>query len=66
MNWIVDAFFELSTERQITMGGAGPIPRSAVTDYMRSEGITNDQTFRSLIRSLDAVYLRTMREKSDG
>jgi len=47
------------------MGGVGSIPRTIISDYIATEGITADTVFRRMIRAMDAVYLRTVRENMD-
>lgn len=65
MGWLLEAFWELSTDRPITMGGAGPIPRSAMTEYIVTEGVGDARAFRQIMRSLDNHYLQAVREKHD-
>jgi hypothetical protein len=60
------AFDDLSTDRAVTMGGLGPVPRASVSDYIRSEGIIHAYAFRRLIKALDNVYLRAVRERVNG
>jgi hypothetical protein len=62
----MDAFDELSTDRPVTMGGMGPIPRASISDYIRDEGVSHAHAFRRLIRALDNVYLRAVRERIHG
>lgn len=53
-----DAFWELSSERQIGMG-LGQIPYRALRSFAGDHGIAGDQfdRFRSVIRQLDGEYL---------
>ena len=62
----MEAFWEISTDRPITMGGAAPIPRSAISDYINTEGITEARAFRRIQRILDNGYLRGAREHVDA
>lgn len=51
-----DAFWELSTERQVGMS-PGPIPGSAIRDYAASDQGYNAACFSQIIRSMDDFYL---------
>ena len=53
--WL-DAFWRLSTERQIGMT-VGPIPDSKISEFIRENGIKDRRLFRHCIRSADAFYL---------
>lgn len=59
LSFYIDAFWEVSTERQIGMG-EGPIPRSAVTGFAVDAGIEGERRsrFRHLIRAMDATYMK--------
>ena len=54
----LDAFWELSSERQLGFG-AGPIPGSAIVAHAGRAGMADDEAdlFRRVIRAMDAVYL---------
>ena len=54
-DWI-DAFWSLSTERQIGMG-VGPIPDSAIDRHAAGWGWEDADMFRFCIRQMDRVYL---------
>lgn len=57
---ILDAFFELSTDRQLGFS-EGPIPFTAIDAYARRVGVDGLDEFmqlRRLIRALDAQYLK--------
>ncbi|WP_312795546.1 hypothetical protein [Tianweitania sp.] len=57
---ILAAFFELSTDRQLSFS-EGPIPFTAIDAYARRMGIDGLDEFmqlRRLIRTLDASYLK--------
>lgn len=60
-----DGFWELNTERQIGMV-LGPIPGSAIRAYAHDAGLHGSaaETFRALIRALDADYLKRHSPKS--
>ena len=62
----MDAFDELSTDRSVSIGGLGPIPYTSLAEYARSEGLGDFQAFRRLIRALDAVYLRAVKDRADA
>lgn len=68
---IQEAFFELSTERQIGgFGGVSQIPTSAITNYLNNEvyyeGFWYREYFRFLIRSIDNMYYAFMnKDKED-
>lgn len=51
-----DAFWELSTERQIGMA-EGPIPASAIHEEARGLSLDEMHGFRRVIRAMDAAYL---------
>ena len=60
-----DAFWELSSERQMGMG-LGPIPYRALRSYADDGGIVGDHfdLFRSVIRQLDGEYLARQSPKN--
>lgn len=53
----VEAFWELSTDRQIGFGGAGPIPSRAIADYARNMKPSEAEFFRVCVRAMDSVFL---------
>lgn len=60
-----NAFWELSTERQIGMG-LGPIPWTAIVAYARELRFDDDderERFRGLIRAMDGEYLKWRAEQ---
>ena len=67
LNWLWDAFWELSTERQLGMS-VGPIPGSKIREYLRDEmeltGAEYDRA-RAIIRKADNAYLGMLRSKTD-
>jgi len=65
LTWLTDAFWDLTTDRPISMGGMAPIPRASVSDFIQTEGITETQTFRTLIRAMDTAYMKAVRRKTE-
>jgi len=59
------AFRELSTCRQIGMG-IGPIPWTAVNDWINQNDLTQDQaeTLRHHIQAMDQAYLEWVNKSS--
>jgi hypothetical protein len=57
LEWL-NAFWELSTDRQIGMG-VGAIPASAITEWAARAGLDDieAESFRSCIRAMDRAYL---------
>lgn len=49
---------ELSTCKPIGMGGAGPIPWTAIREYARDHGIRDVEQFAELVRTLDASFVK--------
>lgn len=71
LDFYVAAFYELSTCRQIGMGGVGPIPWTAIAEYSRLMLEPEDfETFHYLMRVLDGIYLehanKKVASKSEG
>lgn len=54
--WLED-FWELSTDRQLGFGGAGPIPKSSIDRHIIGWKPSDADLFRSVIRALDRVVL---------
>lgn len=54
-----DAFWDLSTERQLGMS-MGPIPRISIKRYADEAGFDDEQydMFRRLMRTMDAIYMK--------
>jgi len=50
------AFWDLNTERQVSMSGALPIPVSAIKQYGREE-FPRDPYFCEIMRIMDEEYL---------
>ena len=59
LQFLWDAFWELTTERPMGMAGEGRIPGSAIREYAREHGYYSDDArwFREVIREMDAEYL---------
>lgn len=57
-----EAFFELSTERQIGMA-AGPIPHGAIERWSDGWPWDDADAFHQCMRAMDALYLKG--DKSD-
>jgi len=62
-----EAFYELSTERQIGMG-IGPIPRSAVMAYAAEWGLVGDavEHFANIIKLVDVEQMRISNSMSSS
>lgn len=60
----VDAFWELSTERQFGMG-IGPIPITAMQAYARHYEMDDEEEFDFVyfIKAMDATYIKEQTEK---
>lgn len=54
--WL-DDFWELSTDRQLGFGSAGPIPKSSIDRHVMGWKPSDADLFRSVIRALDRVVL---------
>lgn len=65
MEFYVDAFFDLSTDRQIGFG-EGPIPHQSISNYCGKLEFEYDEEcdFIYFIRLMDSVYLK-FREKKN-
>lgn len=59
LQFLWDAFWELTTERPMGMAGEGRIPASAIREFARDHGFYSDDArwFREVIREMDAEYL---------
>lgn len=55
----LEAFWDLSTDRQITMGGEGHIPFSAIDRFGRRADLQGEafSRFKALVRAMDREYL---------
>jgi len=58
---LLEAFWELSSSRQIHMAGAGPIPWDVADAYAQRHGFADDpelyDDFMCVIRALDAEFI---------
>ncbi|WP_371346465.1 hypothetical protein [Ancylobacter sp. IITR112] len=64
-----NAFWALSTDRQIGFGGVGPIQFSSVDRYAIRygiDGIDEFDRFTSLIRAMDSAFLEQINRKREG
>ncbi len=65
--FFAEAFNDLSSDRPLgAMGGAGPIPWTAIDRYADRHGLDDPDVFdefRRLIRAQDRVYLDDVAEK---
>lgn len=55
--WVIQAFYRLTNERQVGMGGVGPIPCSAIMQYARDFEIEDTEFFLVAVQACDAGYL---------
>lgn len=62
--WYLEAFGELSTCRAIGMD-VGPIPWSAIVQYVDRQRIEADWEFNTVIRSMDSEYLKFVRDQRE-
>ena len=53
--WLRD-FFELSTDRQLTQYGHGPIPAASIARHVERWPADEAEAFRECIRAMDAAY----------
>lgn len=61
----MDAFHEISTDRQIAFG-VGPIPAMAIGGYADRNGFASPDSYaelRRVIRAMDAEYLEFQAER---
>lgn len=68
LRWYLEAFYTLSRGRQITMGGAGPIPLSemlAFTQLYKLATIEERARFIDVMCLLDGVYLDHQAKKQE-
>jgi hypothetical protein len=66
--WLLHAFSELSTCRSSGMGGASPIPWSAIAEYADRHGL--EESFVDIMLNADAVFIahinKEQKAKSNG
>jgi hypothetical protein len=58
-----DAFWVLSADRQVGMA-VGAIPWSVIDRYAERNGIEDFETFHTLLRAMDNVYLTHANKKA--
>jgi len=63
--WI-DAFHELSSDRQLTEYGPGPIPSASIARHIEGWGEWDAGLFKKCIRAMDVAYLEAMSPAKDG
>lgn len=65
--WLAD-FFDLSTDRQLTQYGHGPIPSASIARHTEGWPDSDADAFRACIRAMDAAYSDALdcREKEGG
>jgi hypothetical protein len=62
--WIWEAFWELSSCRPQGMS-VGPIPWTAIHEYMDAKEIAHAERFERLVRAMDAEVLRNHRDRQN-
>lgn len=67
LEFLWHAFWELTTERPLGMGGEGRIPGSKITEFGKENGFFGDTLdwFRKVMREMDAEYLGIRNAKPD-
>ncbi|MGA0540733.1 phage tail assembly chaperone [Neotabrizicola sp. VNH66] len=63
--WL-DSFHELSTDRQITDHGPGPIPAASIARHTAGWPEDEVEAFRTCIRAMDAAFLDAIVPAKDG
>lgn len=64
LDWYLAAFWDLTHDRQMgAMGGAGGIPWTAIDRYADRHEIDEFDTFKTVLKALDGVYLEHVGEK---
>lgn len=67
--FVWDAFWRLSTDRPLGMGGPGPIPNLALLAEADRAGMGTDEAawFAALVVAMDGIYLGWIADqRSDG
>lgn len=64
--WLLRAFWDLSTERQRTGGGMGPIPWTAIRTYANEAGLDFQArgVLFAVMHALDVAYIEWFVEES--
>ncbi|MGJ0505608.1 MAG: phage tail assembly chaperone [Methylocystis sp.] len=68
LQFVWGAFWELGSDRSLTMGGVGAIPFSSIDRYAVRFGITDTDQFTRfirLLRQMDAKYLPIANKRSN-
>jgi hypothetical protein len=63
VDWLLDFFWEVSTDRRLGFGCVGLIPRASIVDELDRQGITDPADrdhIRRCIRQADTAYVRYM------
>ena len=63
--WLRD-FYELSTDRQITGYGSGPIPAASIARHTAGWDDAERQTFTACIRAMDTAFLDATAPAKEG
>lgn len=65
LEWVVDAFWDLSSSRAIGLGGVGPIPFVAVDAWAERFGVRGDEflMLKHLVFELDREYMAIEAER---
>lgn len=66
MQFYLNAFYELSTDRAASLDGVSPIPAWSIRAYAQDVRYAKQdfQDFRAVIRIMDAHYLKNKSKKS--
>jgi len=62
--WYMEAFCDLSTCRAIGMD-VGPIPWTAIVQYVEQEQIEDGLAFKWVIRAMDGAYLGHVKDSRE-
>lgn len=63
--WLSD-FYELSTDRQITGYGAGPIPAASIARHTSGWPDGEAEAFTTCIRAMDSAFLEAIAPAKEG
>ncbi len=66
LGWLLTAFFDLHTTRQVTFGGALPISWSAIESYSEAERMTDTERYvlHQVTVALDEIWLKWVERRS--
>lgn len=62
----VEAFQDLNSCRSLGMGAVGPIPYTAILQWVDFWSVDDADVFISLVQAIDHVYLSIVNETKDG